>query len=531
MGLFNLVDEPWIPCTMNNGRIEFLGLKQVFQDAHCYKDISDPSPIVTVALFRLLLAILHRLFGPANSEEWIALWERRCFPPEKLEGYFREWHHRFYLFDEKRPFYQTILDEGITHPPQLLALEAAAGNNATLFDHSTDIAGKKMDPAVAARYLVTRQAYSIGFGKSSPFYFSDSTLIRGLCVLLMGTNLFESLLLNMIRYTDERPIPQKRGECDEPSWEQDVPPEPRSKGNVPKGYLDYLTWQSRRIYLIQDENANSVSGCKILQNLKLPDPPPLDPFKCYEVMEKRGFVSKGFREEKALWRDYHVLLQTGVESSKRPEVLDWVAELAARKPEDFSTEYSFKVVGLATDKGKAASLNFWRQEILPLPLEYLSQKDLLETLKSFLILSETTGKKLESALWYFIRLFLFPDEDQEPGKEEENKIQEILKETAPTRSFWPRLETPFKEIIEKLPDDYSEGVDGALVYGGKCYSQWRDLLWKTALYSFNLAVTSFGNSARVLKARAKAETSFLGALKNVLQNQEEPQEKEGSMKP
>jgi len=69
------------------------------------------------------------------------------------------------------------------------------------------------------------------------------------------------------------------------------------------------------------------------------------------------------------------------------------------------------------------------------------------------------------------------------------------------------------------------------VYGGKCYSQWRDLLWKTALYSFNLAVTSFGNSARVLKARAKAETSFLGALKNVLQNQEEPQEKEGSMKP
>lgn len=531
MGSFSLVDEPWIPCTMNNGGIEFLGLKQLLQDAHFYKDISDPSPIVTVALFRLLLAILHRLFGPDNTEEWIALWDRRCFPPEKLGNYFQEWHHRFYLFDEKRPFYQIILDEGITHPPQLLALEAAAGNNATLFDHSTDISGKKMDPAVAARYLVTRQAYSIGFGKSSPFYFSDSTLIRGLCVLLMGTNLFESLLLNMIRYTGERPIPQKRGECDEPYWEQDVPRAPRSKGNVPKGYLDYLTWQSRRIYLIQDENANSVSGCKILQNLKLPDPPPLDPFKCYEVMEKRGFVSKGFREEKALWRDYHVLLQTGVESSKRPEVLDWVAELAARKPGDFSTEYFFRVVGLATDKGKAASLNFWRQEILPLPLEYLSKKNLLETLKSFLLLAETTGRELESAVWYFIRLFLFPDEDQEPGKERKNKIQEILKETAPTRSFWSRLETPFKEIIEKLPDDYSEDPGDTLVYGGECYPQWCDLLWKTARYSFNLAVTSFGNSARALKARAKAETNFLRALKIVLQNQEVTQEKEGSIKP
>ncbi len=531
MGSFNLVDEPWIPCTKKNGEIEYLGLKQALQDAHSYKDISDSSPIVTVALFRLLLAILHRLFGPANSEEWIALWERSCFPPEKLDDYFREWHHRFYLFDEKRPFYQTIFDEGITHPPQLLALEAAAGNNATLFDHSTDIGGKKMEPAVAARYLVTRQAYSIGFGKSSPFYFSDSTLIRGLCVLLMGTNLFESLLLNMIRYTDERPIPQKRGEYDEPYWEQDVPRAPRSKGNVPKGYLDYLTWQSRRIYLIQDENANSVSGCKILQNLKLLDPPPLDPFKCYEVMEKRGFVSKGFREEKALWRDYHVLLQTGVESSKRPEVLDWVAELAAKKPEDFSTEYYFRVVGLATDKGKAASLNFWRQEILPLPLEYLSQKNLLETLKSFLLLAETTGRELESAVWYFIRLFLFPDEEQEPGKERKNKIQEILKETAPTRSFWSRLETPFKEIIEKLPDDYSKDPGDTLVYGGEFYSQWCDRLWKTARYSFNLAVTSFGNSARALKARAKAETNFLRALKIVLQNQEGTQGKGGSIKP
>ena len=68
---FNLIDEPWIPCLRDaNTPPTLLTLREVFAQAPRLWQIADPSPIVTISLHRLLLAILHRsLHGPRNAAE------------------------------------------------------------------------------------------------------------------------------------------------------------------------------------------------------------------------------------------------------------------------------------------------------------------------------------------------------------------------------------------------------------------------------------------------------------------------------
>ena len=105
MPSFNLVSEPWIPCVTAQGVREF-SLREVLAQAHTIKELSDDSPLVTVALHRLLLAILHRNFGPASFDEWKELWRASKWDEAKLNQYFEQWQHRFDLFDKDRPFYQ-----------------------------------------------------------------------------------------------------------------------------------------------------------------------------------------------------------------------------------------------------------------------------------------------------------------------------------------------------------------------------------------------------------------------------------------
>ena len=74
---FNLLDEPWIPCVfLGSGALQELGLRDTLVRAHEIRAIVDPSPLVTVALHRLLLAVLHRVFGPLNAAAWARLWEQ-----------------------------------------------------------------------------------------------------------------------------------------------------------------------------------------------------------------------------------------------------------------------------------------------------------------------------------------------------------------------------------------------------------------------------------------------------------------------
>ena len=94
---FNLIRERWIPCARLSGEVEKFSIADVLVKSHELSSIAHPSPIVPVSVLRMLLAILHRVFGPKNVEEWAALWEESALPEGPIREYLDQWAHRFRL--------------------------------------------------------------------------------------------------------------------------------------------------------------------------------------------------------------------------------------------------------------------------------------------------------------------------------------------------------------------------------------------------------------------------------------------------
>lgn len=528
MPSFNLVTERWIPCIMEDGRSDELGLQDVLVRAHEIREIFDSSPLVTISLHRLLLAILHRNFGPANLPEWKTLWNRGRWDEAKLSNYFNKWHHRFDLFDEKRPFYQTPELEGAEkHPVLRLAMEVSSGNNATLFDHSNDRQPDAVTPAMAARYVIATQAFAIGFGKSQPFYFSDSPLIRGMTVLALGNTLFETLALNLIIYNEQRPFPCT-GE-DVPIWERDELPQPDKNCSLILGYLDYLTWQSRSIHLFPEGSPTSVRYCQIQQNLKLPKQQYPDPFKCFEKSKERGYVPLNISQDKALWRDSQVLFQTANQTYERPEVFNFLARIEMERHEKgivAQAAYRLAIAGLATKASKAANVILWRHERLPLPLKYLEDENLVRRLKQALDLAERVG-------WLFEGGF-FDKKEQHPrplqilasallpldrtGKPDRKEVSNLVKHLSPGRPYWAQLGISFDQLLTELAGDRVE-ADGEVTYGVKTLPWWTEEVEKAAWKAFQDTTRSLDRSARMLKAVTQAERTFGWRLARILKPQ------------
>lgn len=160
---FNLQVEDWIPCRMLSGKTRELNLVDVLCEAHEAREILHPSPLVTVALHRLLLAVLHRVFGPSDWRAWLTLWKECRFDEARVKQYLKEWHKRFDLFDDEHPFYQTsFVTLGHATSTARLFHELASGNNKTLFDHTLMKSPPVLAAGEAARLVVALQAYAVG---------------------------------------------------------------------------------------------------------------------------------------------------------------------------------------------------------------------------------------------------------------------------------------------------------------------------------------------------------------------------------
>ena len=152
---FNLVDEPWLPCVQNDGQPIELGLYDVLVQAHTLRELHDETPLTIAALHRLLLAVLHRIFGPENRKGWSQLWHKGRWDEQALRDYFDRWRSRFDLFDDDYPFYQSPDPPGEPEPLNRLSLPHAY--NSTLFEHQMADGTLSVPAAQAARWLVTMQ--------------------------------------------------------------------------------------------------------------------------------------------------------------------------------------------------------------------------------------------------------------------------------------------------------------------------------------------------------------------------------------
>jgi CRISPR system Cascade subunit CasA len=489
---FNLATDAFIPCVVRAGPPVEYGLKDTLVNAHKIAEIRDESPLVTVALHRLLLAILHRFYqGPKNSSERVAIWKAQSFNADRLNAYFAKWTDRFDLFHDKYPFFQRA-DFSTKEPSGInrLAQELSRGNNAILFDHTTDDPPPAVTPARAARVVIAEQAFGVGGGKSDTGNTTHGPLVSGAVVLNRGDTLFETLWLNLTVFSNKEPVASLAD--DAPVWERS-PAEPHKQPGRPRGYLDYLTWQSRtlRLHPEQENGQVMVRRVSYAQGRKLETEAGFfDPMIAFSRPDdKDEFRPVRFNEFRDLWRDSAALFQVSEQHQKydrAPTCLHTLAASELREILPRSARYRLSVFGLCTDKAK---VNFWRHETLPLPLAYLDKPELVESLKQALRLAEEVAKAVRAAAWAAAANWLTANPEM---KADTDRVRAVVDSFAPDRLYWSRLERPFRELLVSLA---GEGADLSA-----CVNGWYwDTLQRSARSAFEQSIGRI-DGGRDLKA-------------------------------
>jgi CRISPR system Cascade subunit CasA len=523
MTSFNLVDEPWIPCQFPGAATtQSLGLQEVLVRAHEIREIAGHTPLATMALHRLLLAITHRIFGPSGRKAWQALRSHGQFDTDAIQAYFRQWRHRFDLFDAERPFYQ---DAGIApecrKPVAQLFHERTSGNNALLFDHSWDSSDTAIPSAIAAQQLLVQQALALGGMVSTEpgapkenKFATAAPLVKCAVFTICGDTLFETLLLNLVPYDPTQELPFDAEGPDQPAWER--PQAASVSSRMPGGFLDLLTWQSRRIRLYAKPGDPSVvTGVGVFKGESLPEG--------YSVFGKEqavafrsnpnakqgdAWIPIGFQEGRTLWRDSIALLPTAQAERARPLVLQRLAEYGATLPHLLNVQ----AIGLVSDQAKS---EFWRQEMMAWPRVYLdAPPSLAQALRDAVDLAEKTGELLRGGKVEnrptALRVLIEAVQGNVPD------FHAAAESLGAERAYWGRLESAFARVMNALPDDQTEVAPGVIRFGDRILPAWTATLRHIAQSAFAEATAGFQGHSRNLKALALAERTLNRQLFHIL---------------
>lgn len=538
MATFNLITQPWIPVREGN-TLKLVSLEQALLEARHFTRIEDPSPLVTAALHRLLLAILHRaLQGPADAHE-AAKWLKDGFDAGKIRNYLTKYHDRFDLFHPDKPFYQVpdFTLERSSRSWTVLAPELNSDNNKVLFDHSVTSRPRPLHPDEAARLLIANQTFALSAGKSVLCHTATAPVATAALVIVLGENLHQTLCLNLVSY------PESEYKRDVATWEgeplrvSDLENCEAAKDTA-KGIVHRYTWLSRTVRLepeTDDTQTNDplsgqsahvpvhqtvvrwiayASGIRYEEAAIRPDPmvafraDPKDPSKQYPL---------GFREGRALWRDLASLLPRPG-SAHSLGVVDHARNVYRALGAQFKGQgIPVMVAGQASMQAK---VEFWRGEIYQLPRAILSNLDVWTFINESLSAAETTGERLRKAtinLW----VELWPVTGDNPEKERE-KLKQILegkpseKEGGEVKKlrlkvnkslipYWSGMEAYFADWIQHLDLTFEE-------HQSHLEKAWLETLKREALRAWKLTALTAGDDARALRAIHRSEGILLAHI-------------------
>ena len=534
MASFDLLSEPWVPVLdaradlrdAPNTAVEHrtVGLAEALRRAHEIREVVGDTPLETISLNRLLLAVFadaHAL--SAEPERWWALWDAGRADADALDTYLEQHRSAFDLLHAERPFYQVPAAD---HPARdtttlsQLRHAEAAGNNGTLFGHEMDDPprpdgqpARMLALADAARSLVAYQAYGLGglagsaaSGGRLPA-FKHATLVSGAVFWLRGRSLFESLLLN----ATPRPNVWLGPGDDRPAWRRG---RARTAMRRPEGLLDLLTWQARHVALatmpgsggVPVAEAVSIANAETVEAESV-----LDPMMATIVSEKKGEFPYGLRSERAVWRDLDTLLAARPESGRPPETLAGLARLlrtrdGARLPFGRHNPIPADVFGVENDKSKMLR---WRHDRAPVYPALLDDPDRLSRLAQAVADADEQGRSLQFAIRTTAEYLLSPPPPGADSKAKPDADKKTVSALAASldaeRRFWMAAEPAFFDTLRALTEADDADAQANAVLG------WDRTLWDLAGRAFDDATSALDRSARHLQARARG----LHALRSV----------------
>jgi CRISPR system Cascade subunit CasA len=298
----------------------------------------------------------------------------------------------------------------------------------------------------------------------------------------------------------------------------------------PDGWLDLLTWQSRRILLIPlgDPGAPLVcrgavlKGESVAAGFSLPGKDSMVAWQRLLKPQKDtdSWIPLGFREERAVWRDAHSLLGNFADASIRPPILEWVSELSG---DSFNPGglLALDIAGMCTYQAKVFS---WHAESLPLPLKLLRQPELCGQLKLALDLAQAGENTLVAATRRLAERLFVPQESV--GGERKSADKEAVKRLAVsllrTQHYWATLQLAFQSFIIDLAGQ-SGRIDPdtgeALALSG-----WKRRCRDAASEAMELACRAAGQGRRTYRAVAEAESLFRRSLNRYIPDQDSQKE-------
>lgn len=459
---FNLVDSEWIPVVRRDGTHAELGLRELFEQAHQLRRVLGETASMTMALHRMLLAFAHRVYGPPGHIAWGRLWETERLPTgseSPLERYVKDHGAAFELLDSATPFLQC---PGIAATPARTAAalvpHLASGNNRTLFDHTTDADTVALTPAEAARWLVTLHTYDPG-GNKTPYRSDKSSVVapanRGAMVLVEGSTLKETLLLNLLPYCPEDEAPRNTLVGDRPAWEA-APPDPTPDVRVPLGWTDLLTWPARRVWL----HAGIVGGALrvdrvvIAPGTRLDVSEPDDEWMTGYERTRTGksdspytpWRSVRLEHRRGVWRHSRELLlspdaKQGEPIWQRPLALEHVADMSFHRYVPGDAVYTLRVVDQELD-GNRSVIRSVLEETVAAPVTLLRADHLIAgpVIGYAVTLADRVGTALVAMERDFFKTFHTAVRPRELGR------------FSPQLDlyFWPRLREPFDQFLVDL---------------------------------------------------------------------------------
>ncbi|WP_177154751.1 type I-E CRISPR-associated protein Cse1/CasA [Glycomyces harbinensis] len=318
-----MADSAWIPAVLQNGEHRVrdkLSLRDALVRSDRVLRLDLPLETMLPALLRhLFLPVVMRASGaPKDELDWVARFEAG---PETsglaaaVDGYLKQWHEQFDLFDPERPFAQLGAGrlpaadraEGLTK----LVTTLATGNNVPLFTSTVEGQGYTMTPGDAALWLIHTLCWDTGGPKPSP---KDGVGAGPLGILGVaipeGRNLFETIMLNL-------PILGGGLEPDDlPHWE--LPPrayEGRVRTDLRPGHrVRLFTQLSRSIRLVPDDadDPRTVVGALVFPGIEYSTVPEYEPHTVWARKGKKGeagtFVAKRHPHDHGTWWGLQSLL-------------------------------------------------------------------------------------------------------------------------------------------------------------------------------------------------------------------------------
>jgi CRISPR system Cascade subunit CasA len=527
---FNLVDQPWIPCLQHNGQVAEFSLRDLFAHAHELVDVAADSPMENAALYRFLLAILHRTFGPANSMEWERLWQENTFSVDAIDQYLTspKQYDRFDLFSPNYPFGQFNEDKRV-NPKSIVSLKHGFGMLPSgWFNHEVETENRlevRLSPSQATRDLLTVLAFGFGGLSGIPgVSHTDALCTKGVIFIVQGNNLKQTLMLNLVQYRQDA----FSDNLDLPFWEMEDPLE--FDRIQPFGLLDHYSFPSRNIKLYLDPKKLEHNELEIYQyrlGLGLRTNEILDPMKHYHESKSAGLLPLTFNRDRQLWRNSSSLFEINPIGKKPPAIFNWLHTLIEAKILDRHMLFQCKAMGISKNQGRA---DYARQEQFPLPLSVLTDEQKLSQLKAAIDSVERTSWVLERAL-ALTSMYLHLDEPEKynwekkqimhPGADKElgrintteTQIVNWMTYTGAERHFWSALDVSFLQFMEKLGEASSDDLLAVKIW-------WQAEVRASAHNAFRQVLQYTNQTPRAFKAFAYGNNRLQGYL-----NKNFPQEK------